>query len=86
MRLIGNRHGDPVTLLSEADRQERFAEAVKSTRRPEYAPDGSEIAPEPPWQADYGKAWAREQERPHDGVGDRRDPFSEDEHLGFTAV
>lgn len=84
MRLRGDKHGPPLTLLTEADREQAFADAVESTRRRQYAADGSEIAPEPPWQDDYGKAWAREQERPHNGVGDEHDWTDPDaEHSGW---
>ena len=86
MRLIGNRHGEPLTLLTEADRQQRFADAVEGTRRREYDPiNGEEILPEPT-SGEQARAWEIEASRPRSSEGDKRDPFSDDEHLGFQPV
>ena len=86
MKLRGDRHGDPVPMLTPAENARVFADSVESTRRRTYDPQtGDEIVPRPD-KAEAEAAWAAEQARPHNGLGDKRDPFADDGHGGWRAV
>ncbi len=86
MRIRGDKHGPPLVLYSEADREQAWAAAVESARGRTYDPmTGQEILPDPT-KGEQERAWAHEAKREHNGAGDKRDPFSDDEHLGFQPV